>query len=240
MDRWIHMNNMNIELTNEYFFMCCRYLQTRSPHIRSRFLIPTLQSIFLLCAALCSFSRITDHRHHWWDVLAGAIIGIGFATATVICFSFFPFVYQSQHVFFIFEIFSAFSSVKISKPRKWWPLSQCFKMEIQSIIDIPAFVVYYPNGQKMNWIWIMLWFHKQRMDLSTSSLFFPIILLFFIHQLHGVATNIFTEIPSMNFKKTPTYTLNLNLFSGKRDKCFVLSKEVPVTLAHSRQKIYTK
>jgi phosphatidate phosphatase len=26
-------------------------------------------------AMVCSFTRITDHRHHWWDVLAGFMLG---------------------------------------------------------------------------------------------------------------------------------------------------------------------
>lgn len=59
------------------------YLQARSPRIRSKLLIPTVQSILLLLALFCSVSRITDHRHHWWDVLAGANIGILFASLTV-------------------------------------------------------------------------------------------------------------------------------------------------------------
>lgn len=28
---------------------------------------------------LSSFSRITDHRHHWWDVLCGSILGAAIA-----------------------------------------------------------------------------------------------------------------------------------------------------------------
>lgn len=60
-----------------------RYLQMRSPRIRSKLLIPTIQSIVLLYALLCSISRITDNRHHWWDVLAGAKIGIIFSSLVV-------------------------------------------------------------------------------------------------------------------------------------------------------------
>ncbi|XP_031640300.1 phospholipid phosphatase 3-like isoform X2 [Contarinia nasturtii] len=60
------------------------YLQMRTPKIRSKLLIPTLQCVFLLYAFLCSVSRITDHRHHWWDVLAGAKIGIVFASLVCI------------------------------------------------------------------------------------------------------------------------------------------------------------
>lgn len=64
-------------------YLIFRYLQMRSPKIRSRMLIPTIQCIFLLYACLCSVSRITDNRHHWWDVLAGAKIGILFASLVV-------------------------------------------------------------------------------------------------------------------------------------------------------------
>lgn len=56
----------------------------RTPRIRSRLLIPTIQAMFLLYAFLCSISRITDNRHHWWDVMAGSIIGIAFASFTVL------------------------------------------------------------------------------------------------------------------------------------------------------------
>lgn len=70
-------------LNNIFVSFKPRYLQMRSPRIRSRLLIPTIQCVFLLFACLCSLSRITDHRHHWWDVLAGAKIGILFASLTV-------------------------------------------------------------------------------------------------------------------------------------------------------------
>jgi diacylglycerol diphosphate phosphatase/phosphatidate phosphatase len=33
----------------------------------------------LVAASLVGASRITDHRHHWEDVLAGAVLGTGFA-----------------------------------------------------------------------------------------------------------------------------------------------------------------
>jgi phosphatidate phosphatase len=52
------------------------YLQARISVIRSKLLIPTLQCFLLLWAVLCSVSRITDHRHHWWDVLVGASFGL--------------------------------------------------------------------------------------------------------------------------------------------------------------------
>lgn len=59
------------------------YLQNRIPKIRSYFTILFLQALCLTWACFCATSRISDNRHHWWDVLAGSIIGIIFATLTV-------------------------------------------------------------------------------------------------------------------------------------------------------------
>ena len=39
--------------------------------------------MFLLWALVCSLSRITDHRHHWWDVVAGSVVGVVSALYTV-------------------------------------------------------------------------------------------------------------------------------------------------------------
>ncbi|GAB0086629.1 Phospholipid phosphatase [Sergentomyia squamirostris] len=55
------------------------YLQKRIPKFKSLFFIPLLQTLCLCWAFFCSLSRITDHRHHWYDVLVGSIIGILFA-----------------------------------------------------------------------------------------------------------------------------------------------------------------
>ena len=38
---------------------------------------------FLAFALICSISRYTDKRHHWWDVLAGILIGIAFGIVNV-------------------------------------------------------------------------------------------------------------------------------------------------------------
>lgn len=42
-----------------------------------------MQSFLLLWAIFCSVSRITDHRHHWWDVLTGGLFGALVAWLTV-------------------------------------------------------------------------------------------------------------------------------------------------------------
>lgn len=51
------------------------YLERRVPRLRSVFSIPLVQMMLMCWAVFCSLSRITDHRHHWWDVLAGTIAG---------------------------------------------------------------------------------------------------------------------------------------------------------------------
>ncbi|KAG6454335.1 phospholipid phosphatase 2 isoform X2 [Manduca sexta] len=68
------------------------YLQRRafSWHNRSVLLIPLVQTLCLIYAAVCSLSRLTDHRHHWWDVLVGGIMGLlsVFYTVLVLCKNF--------------------------------------------------------------------------------------------------------------------------------------------------------
>ncbi|XP_049535071.1 phospholipid phosphatase 1-like isoform X2 [Anopheles darlingi] len=51
------------------------YLQRRVPRLRTVLTIPLCQMILMCWAVFCSLSRITDNRHHWWDVLAGSIAG---------------------------------------------------------------------------------------------------------------------------------------------------------------------
>ncbi|KAK6643174.1 hypothetical protein RUM43_004677 [Polyplax serrata] len=58
------------------------FLQFRIP--RNRYLVvPWLQCLLITWAVLCCLTRITDRRHHWWDVLAGTICGIVAAVFTV-------------------------------------------------------------------------------------------------------------------------------------------------------------
>lgn len=45
----------------------------------SHFLTSFLQLVCIGWALLCSLTRITDHRHHWWDVLTGSILGVAVA-----------------------------------------------------------------------------------------------------------------------------------------------------------------
>ncbi|XP_047996791.1 phospholipid phosphatase 1-like isoform X2 [Leguminivora glycinivorella] len=63
------------------------YLQRRafSWSSRSIFLVPLVQICCIGYAAVCSLSRITDHRHHWWDVAAGMVVGV-----VTVLFAIFP------------------------------------------------------------------------------------------------------------------------------------------------------
>ncbi|XP_047517187.1 phospholipid phosphatase 2-like isoform X1 [Pieris napi] len=68
------------------------YLQKRAFDWRHRtvFFVPVLQMTCVAYAAICSLTRITDHRHHWWDVLTGAVIGVAtlYYTVIVLCKNF--------------------------------------------------------------------------------------------------------------------------------------------------------
>ncbi|KAG5682798.1 hypothetical protein PVAND_012126 [Polypedilum vanderplanki] len=58
------------------------YLQCRLPKLKSMFLVPFVQVLLALWVSLCSVSRVTDHRHHWTDVIGGIILGVVFAIYT--------------------------------------------------------------------------------------------------------------------------------------------------------------
>ncbi|XP_063540684.1 phospholipid phosphatase 2-like isoform X1 [Cydia strobilella] len=62
------------------------YLQRRafSWHSRSVLIVPLVQAVCLGYAAVCSLTRVSDHRHHWYDVLAGASMGLLSALYTVL------------------------------------------------------------------------------------------------------------------------------------------------------------
>lgn len=52
--------------------------------MQSWFIKPLIQVILLTASIFCSFSRITDNRHHWWDVLAGVCYAIAFFVYVVL------------------------------------------------------------------------------------------------------------------------------------------------------------
>ncbi|KAI8420381.1 hypothetical protein MSG28_008895 [Choristoneura fumiferana] len=52
----------------------CYYLHQRAKQSSASRVILSIQSVCLVAALYCCISRMTDHRHHWWDVLAGATV----------------------------------------------------------------------------------------------------------------------------------------------------------------------
>ncbi|KAG8331484.1 hypothetical protein J6590_041098 [Homalodisca vitripennis] len=63
------------------FIFCAWYLQRRMVGV-SAVLVAWLQVVYLVWALVCCVTRVTDHRHHWWDVLAGVALGTVFGVYT--------------------------------------------------------------------------------------------------------------------------------------------------------------
>ncbi|KAK2724433.1 putative phosphatidate phosphatase isoform X1 [Artemia franciscana] len=60
------------------------YLQARMTWKGSKFLRPVFQAIALFLFWFTALSRVSDYKHHWSDVLAGAALGITIATLTAL------------------------------------------------------------------------------------------------------------------------------------------------------------
>lgn len=56
-------------------FFICWYLQKRLKS-DSLFLLPFIQTSLVCLSIFGSLSRVSDHRHHWWDVLVGMLMGL--------------------------------------------------------------------------------------------------------------------------------------------------------------------
>ncbi|CRK99683.1 CLUMA_CG012993, isoform A [Clunio marinus] len=56
-------------------FFIIWYIQ-RKLQSSSIVIIPFIQTLLICLAFYGSISRVFDHRHHWWDVLAGGIVGL--------------------------------------------------------------------------------------------------------------------------------------------------------------------
>lgn len=63
---------------NNFIIIHFQYMvQERFSSTQVGFLMkPFLYSVCLTMTLLCSLTRITDRRHHWWDVLTGDILGL--------------------------------------------------------------------------------------------------------------------------------------------------------------------
>ncbi|XP_075981447.1 phospholipid phosphatase 1-like [Anticarsia gemmatalis] len=65
------------------------YLHRRTSSPRTKGVL-SIQFVCIAVAVLCGVSRMTDHRHHWWDVLAGVVIAapVLFYTINSLCGNF--------------------------------------------------------------------------------------------------------------------------------------------------------
>ena len=49
----------------------------------SKFLKPLIQAVFVMIALCTGFSRVSDYKHHWSDVLVGFTLGTIIAFVTI-------------------------------------------------------------------------------------------------------------------------------------------------------------
>ncbi|KAG8228311.1 hypothetical protein J437_LFUL007029 [Ladona fulva] len=59
------------------------FTQKRIPGRPTFLITPLLHCLWITWALVCSITRIIDHRHHWWDVLGGTLLGIAVTVFTV-------------------------------------------------------------------------------------------------------------------------------------------------------------
>ncbi|XP_068083418.1 phospholipid phosphatase 1 [Anabrus simplex] len=63
------------------------FIQIRVPGNLTCSLVPWLHYLCVEWALVCSITRITDFRHHWWDVLGGGFLGVTIAIFTMRLFT---------------------------------------------------------------------------------------------------------------------------------------------------------
>ncbi|XP_045502297.1 phospholipid phosphatase homolog 1.2 homolog [Colias croceus] len=65
------------------------YLYKRGQSLPGR-MTRTIQGVCIVAAIVCSVSRVWDRRHHWWDVLAGAVLAAPVLVYTIrtLCMNF--------------------------------------------------------------------------------------------------------------------------------------------------------
>ncbi|CAI2344520.1 unnamed protein product [Caenorhabditis sp. 36 PRJEB53466] len=64
------------------------YIQARLGSVlTNRIVVPIAQTLIVMVGMGISFSRITDNKHHWSDVLVGICIGVFIAVYTCLCWT---------------------------------------------------------------------------------------------------------------------------------------------------------
>lgn len=83
-----------------YLFTFTAWFLERRMSGVGRIVVAWLQVLVLVWALVCSLTRITDRRHHWWDVLAGSVLGVlvGMYTVRTFCCDFRLSLYRSHSV----------------------------------------------------------------------------------------------------------------------------------------------
>lgn len=72
-DRSFPSGHTSLAIHTGIFLAYYLYRRTNLPITKRVF---SIQVLCIAAALLCSISRMTDHRHHWWDVLSGALIAM--------------------------------------------------------------------------------------------------------------------------------------------------------------------
>ncbi|XP_077300879.1 phospholipid phosphatase 2-like isoform X2 [Arctopsyche grandis] len=77
-----------IGLSTSIFLFC--YLQKRACDLRPKLMTPLIQALLISWGLACSCTRIMDNRHHWWDVLGGAVLGfiMSYYNVMILCKNF--------------------------------------------------------------------------------------------------------------------------------------------------------
>ena len=88
---YIVIITLNTAETTVFLLLFQLYFEARLTWKGSKLLKPFLQAIVLYLAMLCCISRISDYKHHWSDVLLGALLGI-LVACIVVGFDFSSFI----------------------------------------------------------------------------------------------------------------------------------------------------
>ncbi|GAB6027921.1 hypothetical protein CHUAL_002136 [Chamberlinius hualienensis] len=84
----------------------CFYLHKQLVLWPTGYICSLVQALLIIFAVQCGCSRMMDHRHHWWDVLIGGIIG------TLTCF---------HSAYWLCKITPLCDTILPLPKTNWWP-----------------------------------------------------------------------------------------------------------------------